>query len=77
VLDWDEAARHPQHRARTSHVEIDGIVQAAPAPRFDRTPADRPGPPAAPGQHSAAVLRDWGVDAATVEALRREGAIAG
>jgi len=76
VLDWHEAATHPLHVARGNHVEIDGVMQAAPAPRFGRTPADRPGPPAAPGAHSEAVLRDWGVDAALVDALKRDGAVA-
>lgn len=76
VLDWREAADHPLHVARASHVEIDGIVQAAPAPRFSRTPADRPGAPARPGEHGEAVLRDWGVEPALVADLKRDGAIA-
>ncbi|HEU4460904.1 MAG TPA: CaiB/BaiF CoA-transferase family protein [Methylibium sp.] len=74
VLDWDEAAAHPHLRSRASHVEIDGIVQSAPAPRFDRTVAATPRPPPRPGADGEAVLRDWGVDAALVAALGREGA---
>ncbi len=42
VLDWDEAPRHPHNAARATFVELDGVVQPAPAPRFDRTPAAMP-----------------------------------
>ncbi|WP_420121945.1 CaiB/BaiF CoA transferase family protein [Nakamurella sp.] len=42
VLTGAEAAAHPHLRARGTLVEVDGIVQAAPAPRFSRTPADPP-----------------------------------
>ncbi|MEO5672073.1 MAG: CaiB/BaiF CoA-transferase family protein, partial [Ramlibacter sp.] len=37
VLSLQEAPQHPHHRARNTYVEIDGIVQPAPAPRFSRT----------------------------------------
>ena len=39
VLSMDEAPKHPHHVARGTFVEIDGVVQPAPAPRFSRTPA--------------------------------------
>jgi len=39
VLTLTEAARHPHLRARGAFVEIDGVVQPAPAPRFSRMPA--------------------------------------
>ena len=42
VLTLDEAPRHPQHVARGTFMEVDGITQPAPAPRFSRTPAGRP-----------------------------------
>jgi alpha-methylacyl-CoA racemase len=42
VLDWDEAPAHPHNRARQTFLDIDGVVQPAPAPRFSRTPAARP-----------------------------------
>ncbi len=47
VLSWDEAASHPQIRARGTLVDVDGVMQPAPAPRFSRTPLDPPKPPAA------------------------------
>lgn len=42
VLDWAEAPRHPHNRARNTFIEVDGVVQPAPAPRFSRTPPGRP-----------------------------------
>lgn len=38
VLGMAEAPRHPHNVARGTFVEIDGIVQPAPAPRFSATP---------------------------------------
>ncbi len=76
VLGLDEAPSHPHHVARRSFVEVEGVVQPAPAPRFSRTPGAVAGPPAAPGQHTDAALADWGFSAEEVAALRRSGAIA-
>ena len=45
VLGWGEAARSEHLRARSTLVEIDGTLQAAPAPRFSRTPPATPGVP--------------------------------
>jgi alpha-methylacyl-CoA racemase len=69
VLDWNEAPQHPQHMARGAFIEIDGVTQPAPAPRFSRTPAGQPAAPASPGADTAQVLRDWGVEPALVEQL--------
>jgi alpha-methylacyl-CoA racemase len=75
VLDWDEAPRHPHNRARETFVELDGVVQPAPAPRFSRTPAGLPSAPVPAGHDSDAVLRDWGVATERVAQLRATGAI--
>ena len=40
VLTYEESLAHPQMTARSSYVEADGLRQAAPAPRFSRTPGD-------------------------------------
>jgi alpha-methylacyl-CoA racemase len=42
VLDWDEAPEHPHNQARKTFTSLQGVLQPAPAPRFDRTPADAP-----------------------------------
>jgi crotonobetainyl-CoA:carnitine CoA-transferase CaiB-like acyl-CoA transferase len=47
VLTFAEAPQHPHLRARGTFVEIDGILQAAPAPRFSRTVPPTPTPPLA------------------------------
>jgi alpha-methylacyl-CoA racemase len=39
VLTMVEAPEHPHNRSRGTFVEIDGLIQPAPAPRFSRTPA--------------------------------------
>ncbi|MGO4333008.1 CaiB/BaiF CoA transferase family protein, partial [Cupriavidus sp. M-11] len=75
ILDWDEAPAHPHNRARETFLEIEGVVQPAPAPRFSRTPAGVPRAPVEAGADSEAILREWGVDAGVVAALRRDGSI--
>lgn len=72
VLSLKEATEHPHLVARGTFVEIEGVRQPAPAPRFDRTPTAVQRPPARPGEHTREVLRDWGV--ADVEALLISGA---
>lgn len=60
VLDLEEAYEHPHLKARKTFVEIAGIMQPAPAPRFSRTQPDLPQPPAEPGAaNAAAALRGW------------------
>lgn len=61
VLDMAEAPQHPHNLARQNFIEVDGVTQPAPAPRFSRSVPDVPQPPAQPGQHSQDILRDWGV----------------
>ncbi len=60
VLALSEAPRHPHHLARCSFIEVGGIPQPAPAPRFSATPAERPTPPAEPGDAHQWALA-WGV----------------
>lgn len=75
VLDMAEAPLHPHNRARGSFIEIDGVTQPAPAPRFSRTVPEAGAAPAAPGQHSAAVLADWGWSREAIETLQSAGVI--
>ena len=65
VLDWEEAPRHEHNAARGTFVTIDEVVQPAPAPRFSRTPAAVPRAATPPESDLAAVMRTWGVDAAS------------
>ena len=59
VLTIDEAAGHPHNVARKTFVEVGGISQPSPAPRFSRTQAELSRPPSNVGQHSDDVLSDW------------------
>ncbi|WP_427308631.1 CaiB/BaiF CoA transferase family protein [Cupriavidus sp. H39] len=60
VLDLDEACEHPHLKARRTMVEIAGVKQPSPAPRFSRTPATDPKPPAAAtAENAAAALAEW------------------
>ncbi len=68
VLDWNEAPRHAHNVARSTFVEIDGVVQPAPAPRFDRTPASKP-PSIAELPAAVDVLRRWGLDESAARRL--------
>ena len=77
VLSMAEAPSHPHNVARGSFVEVDGVVQPGPAPRFSRTPGQIQSPPPDPGQHSDAILADWGWSADAIAALRAAGAIGG
>ena len=65
-------SRWPHLVARGTFIERDGIRQAAPAPRFSRTPSALGEPPARPGQHTREALTDWGI--ADVDDLLRTGA---
>ncbi|MET0482425.1 MAG: CaiB/BaiF CoA-transferase family protein [Aestuariivirgaceae bacterium] len=75
VLDMTEAPAHHHNRARNSFVEIAGVVQPAPAPRFSSTPTAVQGPPPEIGEHNSAALGDWGLSEARIEGLRRDGVI--
>jgi alpha-methylacyl-CoA racemase len=77
VLSMDEAAQHPHNIHRNTFVEVAGITQPAPAPRFDRTPPRIQRPPAHTGQHTDEILTEWlGAEPARIAALRDAGTIA-
>lgn len=59
VLSWDEVAADEHVRHRGTVIDLDGVTQASPAPRFSRTPADTPQAPRSPGQDTPDVIRDW------------------
>ncbi|MCG8333730.1 MAG: CoA transferase [Proteobacteria bacterium] len=75
VLSFSEAARHPHNVARQSFVEVDGIKQPAPAPKFSRTKPEIQGPPPTPGQHNETALVDWGFDADEIRKLIEDGVV--
>jgi alpha-methylacyl-CoA racemase len=69
VLDMAAAPQHPHNQARGSFIEVAGVSQPAPAPRFSRSTPEVSAPPATPGQHSEAILKDWQIAPERIAAL--------
>lgn len=74
VLSMDEAPEHPHNRARGTFIELDGVIQPAPAPRFSRSVPAQPRPPVV-GSTGEDVLADWGFTPEAIAGLRQAGAI--
>lgn len=77
VLGLDEAAAHPHNQARGTFVDVAGVTQNAPAPRFSRSVPGTPRPASLDGARTDAVLAELGYDASAIEALRRGGVLHG
>jgi alpha-methylacyl-CoA racemase len=75
ILDLDEAPKHPHNQARKTFIDIDGVVQPAPAPRFSATPGAIAGPPPAIGAHTRSALESWGLTPEFLDGLAAAGAI--
>jgi alpha-methylacyl-CoA racemase len=75
VLELSEAPGHPHNAARGTFVEIDGLVQNAPAPRFSRSAPDRPGAARRPGTDTHDVLAEAGYDEDALAELAAAGVI--
>jgi len=73
VLSMREAPQHAHNRARGSFVEIDGVMQAAPAPRFSRSEIAPPTAPRQAGSDTETVMRELGYSDAEIDALRSSG----
>jgi alpha-methylacyl-CoA racemase len=76
VLDMDEAPAHAHNRQRETFVEIAGVMQPAPAPRFSRTAPDIPSAPDTVGRHTDEVLSRWGFGADEIADLKSKRVIA-
>nr|WP_083749609.1 CaiB/BaiF CoA-transferase family protein [Frankia sp. CcI49] len=59
VLSFGEVSTHPHMAERQTIVTVDGAEQAAPAPRFTRTPTAAPVGPPPTGTPIEDVLADW------------------
>ena len=76
VLSPWEAYRHPHNRDRDGFVVVGGMVQPAPAPRFDRTPAPTPEPMDPTGRDVQKTLERWGLEPDEIVSLTSSGALA-
>ena len=75
VLDLKEAPTHPHNIDRKTFVELEGVVQPAPAPRFSRTQGEIQGPAAMAGEHTREVLSAWNFTDQEIGELQASGAI--
>ena len=75
VLSILEAPDHPHNKERGTFVDVDGVVQPAPAPRFSRTAAAVSHPARIPGEDTHAVLADIGLAAVDISALEERGVV--
>ncbi len=75
VLDLHEAPAHPHNAERGTFVEVGGVTQPSPAPRFSRTPPDPPRPPVGPGEDTDAILGELGVAPDEIARLRAGGVV--
>jgi len=75
VLSPEEARAHPHNRARQTFIEVGGVAQPGPAPRFSDTPGSVRCPGAAPGSHTDEVLAEWGLSTPKIAALHGSGAV--
>lgn len=69
VLSLEEAPAHPHNRARGTFVEVGGVRQPGPAPRYSVTETEAPRPPRGEGQDGAAILAELGYDEDEIKEL--------
>jgi alpha-methylacyl-CoA racemase len=74
ALDMSEAPQHPHNVARETFLNIDGVMQPAPAPKFSRSEPSAGAVPAT-GEHNEEVLQSLGLAATEIEALKSAGAV--
>jgi alpha-methylacyl-CoA racemase len=75
VLSMQEAAQDRHALERQAFIEMDGITQPSPAPRFSRTPSEARSAPPMNGEHTREVLTEFGCSVADIERLQKAGAI--
>ena len=76
VLNMTEAPKHPHNVERKTFIDLEGVTQPAPAPRFSRTKAEVISSPALVGEHSEEILKDLGLSQEEIASLRSSGGIA-
>ena len=75
VLSLTEAPHHPHNRARGTFVDVDGIMQPAPAPRFSKTPVTLKSSASQTTESTTATLKSLGISDDEIEQLKAQGAI--
>jgi alpha-methylacyl-CoA racemase len=75
VLTLDEAPDHSHNRARSTFIDVDGVVQPGPVPRYSVTCTDDPEPPRRAGEDGKAILSGLGYSAKEIAELKGEGVL--
>ena len=75
VLAMSEAPHHPHNAARGSFIEVAGVTQPGPAPKFSRTVPTTPAPPVHAGENTVEALGAWGFDENRISRLVESGAV--
>ena len=75
VLSIPEAWAHPHNRVRGAFMEVEGVMQPAPAPRFSRSQPEPTRLPDQPGSDTEVQLAAWGFTTQEVADLRKQGAL--
>ena len=75
VLTFNEAPDHPHNKARGTFVDVEGVLQPNPAPRFSRTPGSVKGAPPDYGQNTGDGLLEWGFGAPEIDELMKENVV--
>jgi alpha-methylacyl-CoA racemase len=75
VLTLGEAPLHPHNRARSTFIDIEGVIQPAPAPRFSRSKTTTPQAPPIIGANADEILDGWGFNPQEIATLRETGAL--
>jgi len=77
VLSLFEAPRHTHNQVRRTFVEVDGVTQPAPSPRFSRTAPGDPAPGRQPGEDTRLVLKESGWSEEEIDELLAAGVAGG
>lgn len=75
ILDFKTASSHPHLKARGSFVEVDSVVQPAPAPRFSKTQLDIPSAGVKEGSNTLEILKSCGFSDEQIDQLAHDQAI--
>ena len=76
VLDMSEAPEHPHNKERKTFIDLEGVIQPAPAPRFSRTEPEVVSSPSIVGEHTNEVLSSIGLSKEDISSLKTSGAVA-
>jgi len=76
VLNMAEAPLHPHNIERKTFIELEGVTQPAPAPRFSRTNPEIVSSPSLVGEHTDEVLKAIGLNEEDINSLKTSGAVA-